>query len=105
MMTGCESAGPSRRCFNSSLVMRGTATPVLSSPAARSVNQPRSLRSRTVRMLMGLRVVHDPSLRTSPADEAFEEDRASIARDAVVVAGHVASDPVPHMSLQKKRLH
>ena len=42
--------------------------------------------------------VYDPPLRAASAHDAPKEHRASVARHAVVMAGHVAADPTPHKS-------
>jgi hypothetical protein len=37
-----------------------------------------------------------PSLGATLAHDAAEEHRAAVARDAVVMAGYVAANPIPH---------
>jgi hypothetical protein len=57
-------------------------------------------------MMMRLRLrMHDPSRRSPSADNAPEEHRSAIARDAVVVPGHVAVNPAPHRSPLFDRSH
>jgi hypothetical protein len=62
------------------------------------VELPPDLRSRRMRVRVIRVRMHDPSLRTPAAHDAAQEHCAAIARDGVVVPGHVTIDPVPHKS-------
>jgi hypothetical protein len=57
---------------------------------------PSRLRSRRMRVRVPSVRMHDPTLRPPAAHDAAQKHLAAIARDGVVVPGHITVNPAPH---------
>ena len=87
----------SAKCQLATLVAMRTGTSGTCVPwRAESRSQPAVLRPGRMRVRVTRVRMYDPSLRTPAAHDAAQKHLATIARDGVIVPGHITVDPAPH---------